>query len=57
MAIGLTVLWHFRMRDGRLEEWYGAMRPLAQSASLAICLLTVFLASGGNERGFIYFQF
>jgi len=56
-AMALTVLWHWRLRDSSLEDWYGGMRPLAQGGALSICLLTVFLASGGDQRAFIYFQF
>jgi D-alanyl-lipoteichoic acid acyltransferase DltB (MBOAT superfamily) len=56
-GIALTVLWHFRMRDSSLEEWYGRMAPFAQASALGCCLIGVFLVSGGEERAFIYFQF
>jgi D-alanyl-lipoteichoic acid acyltransferase DltB (MBOAT superfamily) len=57
IAMGLTVAWHWRLRDSSLEEAFGRFGELAQAAALAACLIAMFLYSGGDEHAFIYFQF
>ena len=56
-AIVVTVRWHFALRDRSLEEEFGRWGTLVQTGVVAICLIAVFLCSGGDERAFIYFQF
>lgn len=56
-AIVATVRWHFALRDRSLEAEFGRWGTLAQTGVVAICLIGVFLCSGGDERAFIYFQF
>jgi alginate O-acetyltransferase complex protein AlgI len=57
VAIVLTVAWHWRLRDSSLEEVFGRLGQVTQTAALAACLIAMFLYSGGDERAFIYFQF
>jgi len=57
VAMAGTVLWHFLLRDSSFEARFGAWRPVTQAAALAICLIGIFLVSGGDSHAFIYFQF
>jgi len=60
MAIVLmlcTVAWHWRTRDIALEEVAAAWSPAVRTSLITLCLVGVFLASGGDDRAFIYFQF
>ena len=52
-----TVLWHFVQRDGSLEQRFATLGDAARLAVLSLCLVGIFLCSGGDERAFIYFQF
>jgi alginate O-acetyltransferase complex protein AlgI len=52
-----TLRWQFFMRDRSLEEVLGAARVGTQAALMGMCLVSIFLVSGGDERAFIYFQF
>ena len=57
VVVALAVAWQWRMRDSSLEEvasrWSEGTRGLVAAA----CLIGVFMASGGDSRAFIYFQF
>lgn len=52
-----TVALHWRVRDTALETvaaaWSGGFRTILTTS----CMIGIFLASGGDERAFIYFQF
>lgn len=56
-VIALTVASHIRMRDRSLVEAFGKLPHFVQGASLAACLIAMFLFSDGNQNAFIYFQF
>jgi len=43
--------------DRSLEAEFAGWGIPAQTGVVAICLIGVFLCSGGDERAFIYFQF
>ena len=49
--------WHWWMRDMALDDILAKMPFVARAATTAMCLVGLFLASGGDERAFIYFQF
>ena len=49
--------WQWRMRDTSLDDWLARMPEGSRAAIGATCLIGIFLASGGDERAFIYFQF
>ena len=57
IAIAITVRWHIALRDSSLEAQFSRLGTVAQTAVLGLCLVTLFLCSGGDERAFIYFQF
>ncbi|MDG4594497.1 MAG: MBOAT family O-acyltransferase [Candidatus Contendobacter sp.] len=57
IAIAATVQWHFALRDSSLETELGRWGTVTQTMIVAICLIMIFLCSGGDERAFIYFQF
>ena len=56
-AMLATVVWQQRQRDRSLEQWFGGLGRIAQTAVVGACLVALFLCSGGDERAFIYFQF
>lgn len=56
-AILVTVRWHFMLRDSSLEAEFGKLGLVTQIATVGLCLIAIFLCSGGDERAFIYFQF
>ena len=56
-GIGATIRWQFALRDSSLEERFGKLSSGVQAAILAVCMVSLFLWSGGDERAFIYFQF
>lgn len=49
--------WHWRMRDRSLDEWLATLGTGSRAVVAAACMIGIFLASGGDERAFIYFQF
>lgn len=49
--------WHWRQRDSSLDDWLGSLSEGGRAAIAAACVVGIFLASGGDERAFIYFQF
>lgn len=49
--------WHWRRRDSSLDAWLGDLSEGGRAAVAATCVIGIFLASGGDERAFIYFQF
>ncbi len=57
VAMAATVYGHFTLRDRSLEAEFGQWGTVAQTAAVAVCLVGIFLCSGGDERAFIYFQF
>ena len=56
-AMALTVAWHAFMRERRLESTLAAWGRGRQFATMAGCLMALYLFSGGDQRAFIYFQF
>jgi D-alanyl-lipoteichoic acid acyltransferase DltB (MBOAT superfamily) len=56
-AISGTLYWQIQLRDVALARWYASAAPVIQGGAVTLCLLTIFLFSGGDERSFIYFQF
>jgi len=57
VGMAVTVRWHFALRDSSLEEYFGTLGDFSRFAMLAVCMVALFLVSGGDERAFIYFQF
>lgn len=55
-ALGLCA-WHIANRDRLIQGWFCGLPRLAQATILASALVGIFLVSGGEPRGFIYFQF
>ncbi|SEM92311.1 D-alanyl-lipoteichoic acid acyltransferase DltB, MBOAT superfamily [Luteibacter sp. UNCMF331Sha3.1] len=49
--------WHWRMRDRTLDDLLAASSEGARAAVAAVCIIGIFLAAGGDQRAFIYFQF
>ncbi|WP_291773929.1 MBOAT family O-acyltransferase [Luteibacter sp.] len=49
--------WQWRMRDTSLDQWLARMPEGGRVAIGTLCLIGIFLAAGGDERAFIYFQF
>ncbi len=56
-AIGGTLVWHFCLRDKTLERATAKLGPAWLGATLAVCLIGIFLFSGGEDHAFLYFQF
>ena len=57
MAIIITIKWHLALRDTSLEATLSKLLPTVQAVAISICLVTIFLYSGGDQRAFLYFQF
>ncbi len=57
VGIGAAIRWQFALRDSSIEARFGKLPGGMQTAILAICMVSLFLWSGGDERAFIYFQF
>jgi D-alanyl-lipoteichoic acid acyltransferase DltB (MBOAT superfamily) len=53
----LLFLWQILNRDISLEQRFSRLSTTAQTMAVGICLVAMFLCSGGDERAFIYFQF
>lgn len=49
--------WQWRVRDSSLDALLAGRGQVARTAVATACLVGIFLASGGDERAFIYFQF
>lgn len=49
--------WQWRMRDRNLDDILAASSEGARAAIAAACVIGIFLAAGGDQRAFIYFQF
>ena len=56
-AAFMMVGWQFALRDSSLEERCGRLSSGTQALILAVCLISLYLWSGGDERAFLYFQF
>ncbi len=57
ISILATFGWHCVARDRSLSVQFCALRPTARAGLLTLCLIGIFLCSGGDQRAFIYFQF
>lgn len=57
ISIVATFCWQFAARDRSLSAQFSALTPAARAGVLALCLIGIFLCSGGDQRAFIYFQF
>ncbi|ROZ79138.1 MBOAT family protein [Ramlibacter sp. WS9] len=55
-SLALVIL-HIWGRDRTSGGWFLAIPRPAQTMLLGICLIGIFLVSGGEPRAFIYFQF
>lgn len=49
--------WQWRMRDRTLDDILASSSDGARAAIAAACVIGIFLAAGGDQRAFIYFQF
>jgi D-alanyl-lipoteichoic acid acyltransferase DltB (MBOAT superfamily) len=56
-VVVLTVGVNIYMRMRSLKDLYDSISSRFHTATLLICLVTLFLVSGGDQRAFIYFQF
>jgi alginate O-acetyltransferase complex protein AlgI len=56
-GVALLLAWQCMNRDISLEERFRRFNPTLQAAVIGVCLVAMFLCSGGDERAFIYFQF
>jgi D-alanyl-lipoteichoic acid acyltransferase DltB (MBOAT superfamily) len=56
-VVALSLAWQWRMRDTSLEDVASQWSEGARAAVAAVCMVGIFLASGGDSRAFIYFQF
>jgi alginate O-acetyltransferase complex protein AlgI len=56
-GVAAMLYWQYRMRDSTLEALATRHGPLLQGSTIAACLISLFLCSGGDQRAFIYFQF
>lgn len=57
LVIAGTLAWHWFTRHSTLEDRIGALPPMARGTLVAALLVAVVLASNGDSRAFIYFQF
>jgi D-alanyl-lipoteichoic acid acyltransferase DltB (MBOAT superfamily) len=55
--VAISVAWQWRMRDTSFEEVASRWSEGARAAVAGACMVGIFLASGGDSRAFIYFQF
>jgi len=55
-SLGLLYL-HIRGRQGTFQDWFFTIPRSVQTMLMAFCVIGIFLVSGGEPRGFIYFQF
>lgn len=56
-TIGGTLVWHYSQRDFVIEERLIAWNWDRIAFMLGASMIAIFLASGGDEHAFIYFQF
>ncbi|MBI1731985.1 MAG: MBOAT family protein [Gammaproteobacteria bacterium] len=57
VTIVATLCWQIAFRDRPLAAQFAQLAPVARTGLLALCLIGIFLCSGGDARAFIYFQF
>ncbi len=57
VMIACMLRWQVALRDTTFEQVFTGMRRPVQFAIVAGSLVSIYLASGGNSRAFIYFQF
>jgi alginate O-acetyltransferase complex protein AlgI len=55
-SIGLAFL-QLHGRQRTFADWFSGIPRAAQTMLMGFCLIGIFLVSGGEPRGFIYFQF
>jgi D-alanyl-lipoteichoic acid acyltransferase DltB (MBOAT superfamily) len=56
-VVASAVAWQWRMRDSSLDEVASLWSEGTRGLVAAVCLIGVFMSSGGDSRAFIYFQF
>lgn len=56
VCVGLP-LWQAASRNSEPMSWFKCLSPTLQGLVLGAGMLGIFLVSGGEPRGFIYFQF
>ncbi len=56
-AMLATLRWQVFMRDSTLETAFARLGTYGQAALLSVCLIALYLCSGGDQHAFIYFQF
>lgn len=57
VIVMVSVVWQWRVRDVTWEQIASTWSDGARAAIAGCCMIGVFLASGGDDRAFIYFQF
>jgi alginate O-acetyltransferase complex protein AlgI len=57
ISVLLMMRWHFALRDAHLVETLSHLGLATQTMIVGVCLLGLFLCSGGDQRAFIYYQF
>lgn len=55
-SLGIVFL-HIRGRQGTFKDWFIKVPRSVQTMLMGSCVIGIFLVSGGEPRGFIYFQF
>lgn len=53
----MTLKWQATLRDSSIEDIAAKYGSAFATAVLTLCLVALFLNSGGDQRAFIYFQF
>lgn len=56
VSVGVP-LWHVATRHSEPMSWFKCLPPTLQGLAVGAGMLGIFLVSGGEPRGFIYFQF
>lgn len=56
-VMGISIAWQWRMRDSSLEAAASRLPVPLRALAAVVCMMAIFLASGGDDRAFIYFQF
>ncbi|MEZ2418667.1 MBOAT family protein [Luteibacter sp. RCC_6_2] len=58
LAAALSMFaWQWRMRDQTLDGWLAQLGQVPRISVATACMIGIYLASGGDDRAFIYFQF
>lgn len=56
-AIFAALAWQFAARDSSLEDRFAKLGTPSMAISAGLCLIGIYLTSGGDQLAFIYFQF